>query len=163
MEDFKIVTERTIGFLVKDDKIWLSRKKEGQGAGNLNGFGGKLEPRETPEDAAVREIFEESDGIIVEKKDLIKRAQIDFHFPFKGEWNQRTHVYFVKKWSGDFGETKEMAKAEPLDIKNIPYSKMWDSDKYWLPIILGGRRIRAYFRWKEDNKTVDRYSIEFLD
>jgi len=162
MKDFKIVTERTIAFPINNNQIWLSRKKKGQGVGNLNGFGGKIEKGETPEDAAVREIFEEN-KIIVRPGDLIKRAEIYFHFPFKEEWNQRTHIYLFREWQGEFQATKEMEKAEAYDIRAIPYDKMWNSDKHWLPTILEGRRIKAYFAWKEDNKSVGDFSIEYLD
>ena len=41
-------------------QLLLGRKKRGFGEGKWNGFGGKLEPGETVEEAAVRELQEES-------------------------------------------------------------------------------------------------------
>lgn len=155
---FDIVTERTICFLINKDKILLGMKKRGQGSGNYNGFGGGIEKGETPEEGAVREIFEES-GLTVLTKDLDKMALIDFHFPYKTEWNQRVHVYFVNSWKGEPTETEEM-KPKWFNIKDLPYNNMWESDRHWLPIILGGNKINAFFTWKEDNKSVADYKIE---
>jgi len=164
MPEFKINTERTICFLLrdtqKDKKILLGFKKEGQGKGNYNGFGGKLKPGETAEQAAVRELRKET-TLLVEEKNLEKRATIDFHFPYKPEWNQKVHVYFVKTWKGEPCETEEM-RPEWFSRNNIPYEKMWDSDKYWLPLLLAGKQINAEFTWKKDNKTVDGYSIKHI-
>lgn len=158
MPEFKINTERTICFLLRDTQILLGFKKEGQGQGNYNGFGGKLKPGETAEQAAVRELKEET-ALLVEEKNLEKRAEIYFNFPKKPEWNQRVHVYFVYSWNGKPSETKEMRpKWFPED--KIPYEKMWDSDQYWLPLLLAGKQIKAEFTWKEDNKTVDGFSIK---
>ncbi len=44
----------TLVFLVDDDRVLLGMKKRGFGAGKWNGFGGKVEPGETIEEAAIR-------------------------------------------------------------------------------------------------------------
>ena len=41
-------------------RLLLGMKKRGFGAGKWNGFGGKIEPGETPRQAAIREIREEA-------------------------------------------------------------------------------------------------------
>ena len=161
MPSFNIATERTICFLLrdiqKDKKILLGLKKRGFGKGIYNGFGGKLEPGESAEEAAVRELGEEA-GVMTDKNELEKIALIDFHFPYKEEWNQRVHVYFVYSWKGEPVETEEM-KPEWFAVSRIPYDQLWDSDKRWLPLILKGKKIEAEFVWKEDNKTVDKYEL----
>jgi 8-oxo-dGTP diphosphatase len=155
---FKIATERTICFLLRDTQILLGTKKRGLGQLNYNGFGGKLEPGETAKEAAIRELREEA-GVLVKKRNLEKRATIDFNFPYKPEWNQRVHVYFVDAWKGEPCETEEM-RPEWFPRDKIPYEKMWDSDKHWLPMLLEGKKIKAEFIWKQDNKTVDAYKIK---
>jgi 8-oxo-dGTP pyrophosphatase MutT (NUDIX family) len=157
MSDFKFSTERTICFLLKDSQIVLGMKKTGFGKGNYNGFGGKLEHGEAPEEAAARELYEEA-GVLASKSDLEKKAVIDFNFPFKTEYSQRVHVYFAGRWFGEPRETVEM-KPEYFDMNAIPYGKMWDSDRIWLPQLIAGKKINAFFVWKEDNKTVDTYMI----
>ncbi|MBN1792183.1 NUDIX domain-containing protein [Candidatus Woesearchaeota archaeon] len=165
--DLEIRTDRTLSFLLRGSdallEVLLSRKKIGQGDGNYNGFGGKydISKDETFEDTAVREINEES-GLKVDVNDLEYKGCLKFYFPSKPEWNQRVYVYFARKWTGEPTETDEMARAEWFRASALPYDRMWDSDKTWLTPLLQGKRIaRAAFHWKSDNKTVDRYELEF--
>ena len=155
----QIASERTLCFILKEDTILLGMKiKIAQGHGNYNGFGGGVEPGESPEEAAIRELTEES-GLTAELQDLEHKATIEFYFPFRPEWNQRVRVYFLRSWQGEPRETEEM-KPEWFPLGAMPYNKMWDSDRRWLPLLLDGKRIKASFTWKEDNKTVDSYTID---
>lgn len=47
-----------------------------------------------------------------------------------------------------------------FDINNIPYDKMFPDDKYWLPLILNGEKIKAYFDFDENwnllSKNIDK-------
>ena len=56
-------------------EVMLGMKKRGFGQGKYNGFGGKLEPNETVEEAAVRELEEES-GVITEVNSLKKKGGV---------------------------------------------------------------------------------------
>jgi len=47
-------------------RMLLGMKKRGFGAGKWNGFGGKVEPGETVEDGAMRELHEEA-GLLLDK------------------------------------------------------------------------------------------------
>lgn len=155
--NFLIASERTLCFLIRDEKISLGMKKTGQGAGNYNGYGGGVLPGETVEECALREIREET-NLTITKEQLKKTGTIDFHFPYKPEWNQRVHLYVIRSWKGEPEETSEM-RPEWFSLNNIPYDTMWDSDKIWLPKLLSGQKIEATFVWKDDNKTVDSYKL----
>ncbi len=155
------MTERTICFLLSDSEIFLGKKIKGFGEGKINGYGGKLEKGETPEDAAIRELEEEA-GVYAHSEDLDKRAIIDFYFPFKTDFSQKVHVYFLRKWSGEPQETKEMTPVH-FPINAIPYDKMWDSDKLWLPQLIEGKKLVAFFEWKEDNDTVKKHEMKEVD
>ncbi|XP_037783471.1 7,8-dihydro-8-oxoguanine triphosphatase-like [Penaeus monodon] len=50
----------TLMFIREGEKILLGYKKRGFGQGRWNGFGGKVEAGETPEQAAIRETKEEA-------------------------------------------------------------------------------------------------------
>ena len=39
---------------------------------------------------------------------------------------------------------------EFLKQNNIPYENMWADDKYWLPLLLSGRKFRGNFHFNED-------------
>src|SRR3990172_12157236 len=49
----------TLVFVIRDGEILLMRKKRGLGAGKINGPGGRLEPGESVEACALREVHEE--------------------------------------------------------------------------------------------------------
>ena len=59
------------------------------------------------------------------------------------------HLYVASEWQGEPTESDEM-KPEWFDIQSIPYDKMFPDDKYWLPLILEGRKIKAYFDFDEE-------------
>ena len=56
---WRAVDPVTLVFVVKDRRILLIRKKRGLGAGKINGPGGRLEPGESFDACAVREVREE--------------------------------------------------------------------------------------------------------
>ena len=134
--------ETTLCLLKKNNKILLAMKKRGFGEGKYNGVGGKIESGETPEDAMIRETEEE---VSVTPTKYEKVGIIEFDEFYKGKKEKvMFHLYIVSKWQGEPTESEEM-KPEWFDIKNIPYDRMFPDDKYWLPLILEGKKIRAYF------------------
>lgn len=139
--------ETTLCLLKKDNKILLAMKKRSFGEGKFNGVGGKIESGETPEDAMIRETEEE---ILVTPTKYEKVGIIEFDEFYKGKKEKvMFHLYIVSEWQGEPTESEEM-KPEWFDIKNIPYDRMFPDDKYWLPLILDGKKIRAYFDFDEE-------------
>lgn len=131
--------ELTLSYLVRDDSVCLGLKKRGFGEGNWNGYGGKLEEGETPHEAAIREIKEES-GVKVEMKELKKVAVVEFMFENGTHLN--VHTYFVRAWEGEPVETEEM-KPKWFRFNEIPYEKMWEDDQYWFPRALLGEQLKG--------------------
>ena len=134
------------------DKILLGMKKRGLGVGKFNGFGGKVENGETVLAATVREVYEEA-GLVVEPQDLNRAGTIAFHFSAMPENDFTGHVFLAKTWRGEAIETAEMA-PQWFAIKDIPYSRMWQDDRFWLPRVLRGEPIAAICVFAEDNETV---------
>jgi len=147
----------TLCLPVKKGKILLGMKKIGFGKNKLNAFGGKVEIGESIKEAAKRELYEEV-GLITELSDLKKVAELKFTFPANPDWDQIVHVFKVESWKNDPKESDEMG-FEWFNILDIPFDKMWDDDKYWLPLILSGKKIKANFSFADNNETIKNKQI----
>ncbi|MDQ5893222.1 MAG: hypothetical protein QG640_233 [Patescibacteria group bacterium] len=150
----------TLCFLHTNTDILLAMKKRSFGAGKMNGVGGKVQGDETPEQALVREAFEEIEVTLNEDK-LDKVAIIHFAFDNKPDWDQECHVYFASEWEGEPTESEEM-KPEWYSKEEIPYEKMWADDAHWLPKVLAGEKIRAHFFFNDDQTMKEDFAIEPL-
>ena len=139
--------ETTLCLLKRDDEILLALKKRGFGAGKYNGVGGKIKDGETVEEAMIRETKEE---IMVTPSEYEKVGIVSFDEYINGEKKALVfHLYIATKWDGEPSESDEM-KPFWFKIDNIPYDDMFADDKYWLPIILSGRKINAHFEFDEN-------------
>ena len=86
--------DATLCFLIHGSpprQVLLGLKKIGFGAGKYTGFGGKVQPGETPEAAAIRELEEEA-GVQVHEKDLRPMGQFAFLFPAQSSWSQKKRL-----------------------------------------------------------------------
>ncbi len=144
---------QTLVYFLKDAEVLLIKKKRGLGKGYFNGVGGKVHEDESVEEAAMRECMEE---IYVKPKKLEWKALLEFIN--KSEKNEMiyVHVFLCREWKGEPRETEE---AIPIWIKiaEIPFDKMWEDDKFWLPHVLKGKKLFASFgfeNWKLKNGRV---------
>ena len=153
--------EATLCFLLKEDQICLAMKKRGFGMGKWNGYGGKVDQGETPIEALVREVQEES-GVIVLSENVEKRGEIKFYFAENPEWNERGHIYWIHDWQGEPVETEEMdPKWYPLDA--IPYDQMWDADRHWLPVFLDGKKFEAEIHFAGPENKMQNIDLRVVD
>ncbi len=142
-------------------EILLAMKKRGFGQGRWNGVGGKPDQAkgENVLDSAIRETEEE---VKIKPKKLEKVAIFDFYFPeHRKEHNQQVHVFLIREWEGEPEETEEM-KPQWFKTEIIPYDEMWDDDKYWLPHILQGKKLKAKFFFDEQDK-VSKQEINLVE
>lgn len=147
----------TLAMFVKDGKILLGMKKRGFGAGKWNGYGGKLNDGESPEQAVAREIQEES-GITVPIENLNHLGTIDFFFIGKPDWDQKGMIYRIDEFEGEAIETEEMSPRW-YSFDEIPYDEMWVDDKYWLPHLLANESFTAEFHFDEDGKKIAKHIV----
>ena len=125
-----MVNVETLLYIIKDGKILLIEKKRGLGKGLYNGVGGKVEEGETPIQAAIRECKEE---IGVEPKNVEWKGVIEFIND--GSVYSYVHVFTANDYEGEIKETDE-AKPVWFPLSEIPYDKMWEDDRTWLPTII---------------------------
>ncbi|MEZ0346296.1 MAG: 8-oxo-dGTP diphosphatase [Infirmifilum sp.] len=149
-----MAVKATLTFVINEGRILLIRKKEGFGAGKINGVGGKIEYGENPEEAAAREVFEEV-GIRV--YDLIHTGTLYFYTADSNPtWIVEIYVTF--HFQGTPVETRE---ATPMwfNIKSLPFEEMWEDDRHWLPHVLAGRKVEGHFRFNEDYTVLKQYRL----
>ena len=129
--------QATLCYIVKEGRVLLIHKKRGIGAGKINGPGGKVDPGETPLAAAVRETQEET-GVTP----LSPQMRGELWFQFSADFVLHCFVYLADNFVGTPRETDE-AVPEWFSTEALPFDRMWEDDKHWLPLLLDGKRFQG--------------------
>lgn len=137
--------EETIAIIYQPPKILLGMKKVKFGKGKYNGFGGGVEKGESLEDAVIREAMEEAS---IEIKNPRRIGEILFKFE-GDEQDHLVHFFRIKEFLGTPTESNEMIPIW-FEVDNIPYEKMWDDDRYWLPLLLDEKKFKGTFYFDEN-------------
>lgn len=153
-QDWKPDILATLMFVVRDGEILLIRKKRGIGAGKVNGPGGKFEPGETALQCVLREVREE---LHIDVTDAREMGVLHFSFRCGSIPEIKCHVFMASAFRGVPAETPEAAPFW-TSVDEIPYDRMWQDDRYWLPAMLEGKRFQAFFTFDGD-RMLD-YSLE---
>ncbi len=138
-------TERAVLCFAHDhERVLLINKKTGLGAGKVNAPGGRIDPGESAMAAAVREVKEE---VLVDVWDLRETGQL--FFQFTDGYKLHGTVFFASGFSGTPAATRE---ADPFwcRLDSLPYDRMWEDDRHWLPLALDGTYFHAYFVFDDD-------------
>jgi len=137
----------TLCYVMDKDKtlmLFRNKKENDYHEGKWNGLGGKLEAGETPEECAVREVYEES-GLKV--FDPIMKGLITFPM-FDGVEDWYVFIFVFKKFSGELIDSPEG------QLKWIPNNKLtdlnlWDGDKHFIPWLFEDNCFSAKFIYEE--------------
>ena len=134
----------TLLFIFRGDEVLLIRKKRGLGAGKINGPGGKIDPGETPEQCAVREVEEE---LGVTAGDITDAGLL--RFQFTDGLGLLCYVFRADAFSGTAVETDE---AIPLwtALDAIPFDEMWEDDRRWFHHLIARRKFVGNFEFDGD-------------
>jgi 8-oxo-dGTP diphosphatase len=143
-----------------EPQVLLGYKKTGLGTGKIVALGGHVEESETAPQAAAREVKEES-GIAVAADSLREAAHITFLFPTRPAWDMTVAVFTAGTWSGQPTETEEI-RPEWFPVAALPFDRMWDDGRHWVPRVLAGERLRATFSYAPDCETVAESSVSSL-
>ncbi|GAB3275945.1 hypothetical protein GCM10027449_15140 [Sinomonas notoginsengisoli] len=138
-------------------EVLLGRKKRGFGRGKIVGLGGHIEAGETPAEAAARELEEEA-RVVLDAAVLVPAGTVDFRFPLRPEWDMECTMFTSSVWTGEIGESDEIAPAW-YPVEALPAESMWQDADHWLPIVLAGTVADFYVEMAEDNETVSRFVV----
>ena len=142
----------TLCYLRKDGKtLMMHRIKKANDIhqGKWNGLGGKLEPGETPEECASREILEES-GLRV--KNLKLKGFLTFPLFARAE-DWYAFVFVVDDFEGELIESPE-GQLEWIEDERLPELELWEGD----PIFLSWLDRAGFFSGKfvyKDGRFID--------
>jgi ADP-ribose pyrophosphatase YjhB (NUDIX family) len=124
--------KKTIGtvlFIVSDGKVLLAEIEYPNGQRLWNGIGGVVDDGESPADAVVREVSEETQ-LIISTSDIEEAMPI--HLP-----NLELHVFTAKKFGGQLDIIDPTLKQlRWFDLASVPYGQMHAGNDEWLPGVL---------------------------
>ncbi len=120
------------------------KKKNDMHHGKWNGLGGKLEPGETPEECAVREIREESG---LQANDLQLKGLLTFP-AFANEEDWYAFVFLVQDFQGSLIDLPE-GILEWIDDAELLNLNLWEGDRIFLPWLDRPGFFSAKFTYKE--------------
>lgn len=145
-----------VTYILRDNagvtEVLLGEKLRGLGVGHIVGPGGKVEPGETPEEAAIREVHEEV-GLVIGPQALTPLARISYPFANRDALSQRSFVFSTRIFSGEIRASGEIS-ASWWPVTEIPYERMWADAKLWLPRALSGEFIEATVVMGESNEVL---------
>ncbi|MFI3241328.1 MAG: NUDIX domain-containing protein [Alphaproteobacteria bacterium] len=128
----------------ENKKYLMIKHHRGINNGYLNFPGGKKEADETMLQCVIRETLEETGILINNPKEV---GYIEFP-----TMNFYVYVYMSTEFSGELIVNQEEVETFWQDENNIPYDKMREADKDFIPLILSGKYVKkAYFYNKDFN------------
>lgn len=142
----------TLIIVENDNQILLAKKQRKVGEGLWNGYGGQIEDGETVEEAAKRELFEESS---LKVGTILERGVVKFI-------NPKTNIVvyiFSAITNNEPIETEEMKNPTWFSKDNIPFDEMLPADRIWIPYFLKGKFFIGIFKYDHGWDLVD-YSLE---
>ena len=137
----------TLCYVIHDNKtlmLYRNKKENDYHEGKWNGLGGKFEQGETPEECAIREVYEES-GLVV--KDPVMKGLITFPL-FDGIDDWYVFVFVFNGFEGKLIDSPE-GELKWIPNKELTELNLWDGDKIFIPWLFEDRCFSAKFIYQD--------------
>lgn len=134
-------------YIEKDDKwlmLYRNKKKNDINENKWIGVGGHIEENESPEEALVREIKEETNLDLIDYKLLGI-----IYFKYKGI-NEKMYVYKSDKYSGELSECNE-GTLKFIDKKDILSLNLWEGDRIFINNIFDDEYFEYIMEYNDDS------------
>ena len=119
------------------------KKKNDYHEGKWNGLGGKFDRGESPEECAIREVYEES-GLKIKNP----RMHGFITFPnFDGTYDWYVFIFTADKYSGKLIESPE-GNLNWIPNDQLPSLNLWDGDKIFMEWLFQEKFFSAKFNYK---------------
>lgn len=136
-------------------QVLLGEKLRGFGAGRVVAPGGTASDGECPNQAASRELAEET-GLTIAAEDLTALGQIRFDFLGKPEAALFAHVFLAQHEGNEPQDSDELA-SRWFDVADLPFDLMWPDSALWLPDALASEPTNWRFVYGAKGKSLKRH------
>ncbi|MDD4557096.1 MAG: 8-oxo-dGTP diphosphatase [Alphaproteobacteria bacterium] len=136
--------------LEKDDQILMVKNLRGIQKDLYSFPGGKLEEGESLSDCVFCEVKEETNltlkkATCLGRFDIESVEHVDSPDRFSVGENMHVYVFVSSEFSGELVPAKGEVEAFWVKKDEVPYDKMQENDKAWLPLALKGERFHKSF------------------
>lgn len=126
------------------------------GGGRWNAPGGKLINGESPEAGTIRETFEET-GLKIQN--LHFHGILNFYLGESKRLDQIVFVFSSRSAKGKLRQSPE-GRLAWFARDQIPYERMWQDDRVWLPLLFEGRTFVGGFYFSDGYERLESYTLE---
>lgn len=142
----------TLAFLKRNDALLLGLKTRGLGEGFWNGFGGKVENKESVFQGAEREIKEECNLHVRHLKQI---GIIRYEENGNPEVSI-VHIFTCSNFYGNPQPSEEMNPIKWYPFEKIPYDKMWPDAKMWYSYMLAEKFFYGIVYYNSEGQIVNK-------
>ena len=137
----------TVTCYIEKDNKWLmlyrNKKKNDINENKWIGVGGHIEINETPDEALIREVKEETNLDIISYKLLGI-----IYFRFKNV-REKMYVYLTKDFKGELSDCNE-GTLEYIDKNDVLSLNLWDGDRIFIKDIFNDRYFEYIMEYNDD-------------
>lgn len=136
METAKTLVNTTLCYIEKDGCFLMLHRTKKQKDYNHDkwiGIGGKFENGESPEECALREIYEET-GLKIAPCDLEYRGIVTFFAD--SEYTEFMHLFYAGKFSGTLRTDCDEGELEWVPINRLNELPHWKADEIFIDFVV---------------------------